>query len=205
MLNARKRLGRVHIDVEQNPLSSNVCSTLGSVLVGFTRMTSTRSSTRMEVLNARKRLGRVHVAAPSTQTVNGAGAQRSEASWSGSRAASSSRSLTFEAVLNARKRLGRVHEVHIFGDYYSYKCSTLGSVLVGFTKNLEARTGQRGPCSTLGSVLVGFTMDNLDRWSVSRVLNARKRLGRVHAFRPRPTFSRPSGNDRLKRAHPGAK
>ncbi len=155
------------------------CSTLESVVVGFTRRRRFPSR-RARLLNARKRRCRVHTGRGRRSTRSRRSAQRSKASLSGSHRYCNVQ-LRVRVLLNARKRRCRVHVAPEQFNDISVFCSTLESVVVGFT---IAPMGVSTPtflCSTLESVVVGFTGKPPERSARSAILlNARKRRCRVH-------------------------
>ncbi len=113
----------------------SICSTLESVVVGFT-------------------------IAGSIPTASGRSAQRSKASLSGSpRRHPARRPRT--GLLNARKRRCRVHVAKMTGGALGGICSTLESVVVGFTPAASLTLRLADGCSTLESVVVGFTADRV--------------------------------------------
>ncbi len=190
----------------QHPAEDMIdCSTLESVVVGFTaalsiarrpKVSAQRSKASLSgslhlsafafpwtwLLNARKRRCRVH-----GEDGSGWGcrrergpAQRSKASLSGSRRRGRSWQPEYRRLLNARKRRCRVHTVNLVDPTYASGCSTLESVVVGFTRRPKDResplvSAQRSKASLSGS-------RDLPRRSRSAniLLNARKRRCRVH-------------------------
>ena len=179
LLNARKRRCRVHQEPDlcrdsnqgcstlesvvvgftlthkSEPLAGNSCSTLESVVVGFTAGGPWRSRGSSALLNARKRRCRVH---PGPDAPG--------------------RSL--DHLLNARKRRCRVHAIYTVAIGTGAICSTLESVVVGFTTNRSPVSRNGSSCSTLESVVVGFTSLTPGRSCRRSLLNARKRRCRVH-------------------------
>ncbi len=201
LLNARKRRCRVHHAFRRVAPRPHACSTLESVVVGFTGLLLRRSGRRPllnarkrrcrvhrvrgaivghleRLLNARKRRCRVHLA-PMLRRSRQTSAQRSKASLSGSPARSSP-SLRRRPLLNARKRRCRVHDGQAAMNSGIVFCSTLESVVVGFTPRLTLLLAQESICSTLESVVVGFTAGGGVVRPPRRLLNARKRRCRVH-------------------------
>ncbi len=131
LLNARKRRCRVHPpDLVESPLGNGL-------------------------LNARKRRCRVHTARDWAMA-RANSAQRSKASLSGSRRRGPQRHAP-KYLLNARKRRCRVHPGASSGRLSLISCSTLESVVVGFTRSSTMNDPDQGSCSTLESVVVGFT------------------------------------------------
>ncbi len=225
LLNARKRRCRVHYPPSRVQVAVGACSTLESVVVGFTSTSSAplkheppaqRSKASLSgsqirpirerpasvLLNARKRRCRVHILRVGLLAAV-VPAQRSKASLSGS--PSGSFWMTrLTRLLNARKRRCRVHGGTDRDHRHAGICSTLESVVVGFTSAITVgptalRAAQRSKASLSGSrpphstfrpkptpaqrskaSLSGSRRSGERLEDLRDLLNARKRRCRVH-------------------------
>ena len=181
LLNARKRHGRIHFATVPQRCCSVLCSTLESVMVGFTGRQSIgwRWQITCSTLES--------VMVGFTEALYGAGRQEANCStlesvMVGFTLPPLALALGGHSLLHARKRHGRSHGVDGLDLAAIEICSTLESVMVGFTTLPDACSTGRGSAQR-SKASWSDSRGAVDlRRRFARLLNARKRHGRIHAL-----------------------